>query len=364
MSDKKLIIFIPTIEDGGVEKNLFIVTNYLKDRINKISIITSSWKFKNKFNKKIKFISFRANFLEKIGRRKKFIICLYLLFLQILKDKNLVVLSFQGNFYSIILCKLFGIKIIVRSNTAPEGWSKNPLKNYLFKRILPLADKVIVNSIDFKNKLKSKFKINAICIYNPLNKEEIIKKAKIKANYIFNKKKINIINVGRIVDQKDQLTLLKAVNLIKKKVNFNLLIVGKGEKKNNLLEFINKNNLSDNIQLIDYKKNPYNLIKLSDIFVLTSKYEGLPNVLLEAQALKTCIISTNCPTGPREILLNGEAGTLIDTGNYQKLSNILIDFSKNQKIFKKKAKIGYKKLYRFDYKKNLKRYYYEVISLF
>ena len=62
MKQKRLIIFIPSIEGGGVEKNLFIISNYLKDKINNISVITVSKKFRNKFNKKIKFISLKANF--------------------------------------------------------------------------------------------------------------------------------------------------------------------------------------------------------------------------------------------------------------------------------------------------------------
>ena len=78
---KKLIIFIPSIEGGGVEKNLFIISNYLKDKINNISVISVSNKFKNKFNHKIKFVSPKADFWDSIGRRKKFFVGLFLLFL-------------------------------------------------------------------------------------------------------------------------------------------------------------------------------------------------------------------------------------------------------------------------------------------
>ena len=70
---KKLIIFIPSIEGGGVEKNLFIISNYLKNKINNISVISVSNKFKNKFNYKIKFISPKADFWNSIGRRKNFL---------------------------------------------------------------------------------------------------------------------------------------------------------------------------------------------------------------------------------------------------------------------------------------------------
>ena len=357
---KKLIIFIPSIEGGGVEKNLFIISKYLKDKIKNISVITLSNRYKNRFVG-INFISPKANFWSKIGRRKKFFVGLFLLFLEILKDRNMLVFSFQGNVYCTLLCKLLGIKIIVRSNSAPDGWSQNKLKYLVFKYVLGSADKIIVNSLDFKKKFKTKFKIHAECIYNPLNKNEIIKKSKIKNKFKFDKKKLNIINVGRYTDQKDQLTILKAVNRIKKKIKLNLLIVGRGVEKEKLTNFINENNLSRQVQLINYQKNPFNLIKSSDVFILSSLYEGLPNVLLESQVLKKFIISSDCPTGPREILLNGRAGFLFNVGDYIKLSNLILYYSKNKKSLSKKILLGYKNLNRFDQNKNLNMYYKLII---
>jgi len=359
---KKLIIFIPSIEGGGVEKNLFIISNYLKDKIKDISVITVSNRFKNKFIGKINFISPKSNFWNSIGRGKKFFVALFLLFFEILKDRNTLVFSFQGNVYCILLCKLLGIKIIVRSNSSPDGWTQNKLKYLVFKYVLGSADKIIVNSVDFKKKFKTKFKINSECIYNPLNKNEIIKKSKIKNKIKFDKNKLNIINVGRYTDQKDQLTLLKAVNRIKNKIEFNLLLVGRGIKKENLIKYIRENNLSRQVQLINFKKNPYNLIKSSDVFILSSLYEGLPNVLLESQVLKKFIISSNCPTGPREILLNGKAGFLYGVGDYIKLSNLILYYSKNKKSLSKKILIGYKNLHRFDENKNLNMYYEIIVK--
>ena len=109
-----------------------------------------------------------------------------------------------------------------------------------------------------------------------------------------------------MVDQKDQITILRALNKIKQQVDFELIIIGKGNLKNILLNYINENNLQKYIKILNFKKNPYPYIKQSEIFLLSSKFEGLPNVLLESQVLKKYIISSNCPTGPKEILLNGD----------------------------------------------------------
>ena len=362
MSQKRLIIFIPSIEGGGVEKNLFIISDFLTKKINDISLITISKRFKKKFNKKIKFISPKLNFWDSLGRRKKFFVSLFLLLIEIFKDRNLTVFCFQGNIYCTLLCKLFGIKIVVRSNSAPEGWSQNIFKFYCFKYIFKFADEIIVNSLDFRRKFYKKFNLKTLCIYNPLNKKEIVLKSKIKPKIKLNKKKVNLINVGRFTDQKDQITLLKAVNLLKDKINFNLLIVGYGKKKNFLLNYINENNLQKKVKIVPFQTNPFNLIKASDIFILTSLYEGLPNVLLEAQVLKKFIISSNCPTGPREILLNGKAGYLFRIKDYQNLSKLILKILENKKIMNKKIDIGYKNLDRFNYELNLNKYYKTILQ--
>ena len=188
MKQKKLIIFMPSIEGGGVEKNLFLISGYLSNKINEVCLITASKKKKKKFNKKIKLILPKFNFWDKLSRKMKYFICLILLFEQIIKDRNITILCFQANIYCIILCKVFNKKIIVRSNSSPSGWSNNFLKNIIFKLVLKRADLVLVNSIEFKKQLKDKFNVNAECIYNPLNKKEIIKKSKTKSLKIFRNK--------------------------------------------------------------------------------------------------------------------------------------------------------------------------------
>jgi len=98
VKQKKLVIFMPSIEGGGVEKNLFIISNYLVSKIEDISLITISNSFKNKFNKKIRFISLKSKFWDQIGRRKKFILSLFVLLKEIILDRNILVLCFQGKY--------------------------------------------------------------------------------------------------------------------------------------------------------------------------------------------------------------------------------------------------------------------------
>ncbi len=357
---------MPSIEGGGVEKNLFIITNYLCKKLNNVSLITASKEFKSKF-KKVEFITPKLN-LSDFGRKTKYIFCLYELLKLILTRKKVIILSFQANIYCILIAKILGNKIIVRSNSSPSGWSKNYIKQKLFKLILSFADKIIVNSIDFKKEFKKKFNLNTVMIYNPLNKEEIIKLSKKKVNFPFfdrSKKVLKLINIGRFTDQKDHITLLKSVNEIKNKINFKLLIMGRGINFYKLKKFIIKNKLNKKIKIINFQNNPFPYLKKADLFILTSRYEGLPNVLLEAMTLKKDIISTNCPTGPKEILKNGKYGFLCKVGNYQEISKKIISYQKiRHKVKLNNIKeLAHKDLSRFDYKFNLNKYYLEIKKL-
>ena len=214
----KIIFFMPHINIGGVEKNFFLTSNFIAKKRNNIVVITISKKSKKFFRKNIKFITIKSNIVEKISKRSKYILCLFLLAKEVLKNKNSLVVSFQANVYCGLLSKILGFKLIIRSNTSPDGWPKNIVKKFLYKLSLKAANKVIVNSIEFKKKIKKSFNVNAECIYNPLNKKEIVDLSKKTVNFnFFNKKYLNIINIGRLEDQKDQITLLKSINFIKKK---------------------------------------------------------------------------------------------------------------------------------------------------
>ena len=105
-----------------------------------------------------------------------------------------------------------------------------------------------------------------------------------------------------------------------------------------------------------YQKNPYKFIKKADIFILSSLYEGLPNVLLEALTLKKFVISSDCPTGPKEILENGRYGFLFKVGDKNQLANLIIKYSKNKKLYNKKIILAYKSLQRFDFNNCCNKY--------
>ena len=352
--NKKIIFYIPSIEGGGVEKNLYSLIKYLPKKNNKIHIITANRK--NNKSKGIKYICPNSDYWNKKNRTIKNIICIYLLIKNFWSSKA-VILSFQSNITSIIISKFLGFKILIRLNTSLNKYVNNIFKKIVFKFFYSLSDVIIVNSKFFQKELKE-LNLESELIYNLSHYE----KKKKKLDFFKKFKGLKILNIGRLTEQKDQLTLIKSLKILKEKdVNFRCCIIGRGSSKNNLKIEIAKLNLNKNVKLVGFKNKAEEYLSDSDIFVLSSKFEGLPNVLIESQKYGVPIISSNCPTGPNEILMNGKLGELFSVGDYHNLANKLFDFSKNKKNLKLKSINAKKYLKRFDPEKNSKKYF-DLIS--
>ena len=355
---KRLVIFMPSMDGGGVEKNIILIANYLSNYIKDIKLITFDDRFNKNFSKKINIINYKKKTNKRFSKYFKYLVCLIILSKEILLNKKALVISFQANIYTIILSIFLRYKVIIRSNSSPTGWTNNKLKNFLFKVFFKVPETIIVNSYDFKKEIDKKFNIKTKVIYNPLNILEIKKRSKDKINFKFfeTKDTLKLINVARFTDQKDQMTLLKAFLEVNKIVNAKLLLIGYGVNKDKLVNFIKINNLTKKVKILPYQENPYNFIKKCDLFILSSTYEGLPNVLLEAMTLKKFIISSDCPTGPREILNHGKYGLLYKVGNHDDLFRKIVKYKKNRAKYKRYINIGYNSLERFDFNNNCKKY--------
>ncbi len=349
---KKIILFIPSIERGGVEKNLFLISEYLIKKKFPTYVITANTDYKNKFNKKIKVICPNSDKWINKKRTLKTLIAIFLL-IKNFYNKKTIILSFQSNILAILSSKILNSKIIIRLNTSIKKYIKGYFSEQFYRFFYNLADEIVVNSIFFKKELKSNLKLDSKLIYNSY-KSNFIKK---KLDFFKNYQGLKIINIGRLTDQKDQITLLKSLNLLmKNKIDFKCCIIGEGEKKIFLNNYVQTNNLSNLVKLIGYKKNAENYLSYCNLFVLSSKFEGLPNVLIEAQSKNIPIISSDCPTGPREILLNGKLGDLFKVGNYKKLSELIKNFKFDKNRLIKKSRDAKKNLIRFDLKINCEKY--------
>jgi len=226
-------------------------------------------------------------------------------------------------------------KIVVRLATPFSKSFEQRLTNIrITKRLAPFvyrwADEIIAVAKGVEEDFRKVIKIPASkkihIIYNPVVSKVLYDQAVLPVNHpwLQNKKCPVILCVGRLGVEKDFPTMLKALKLIiEKGVAVRLLILGEGLERKNLEQRIAQLDLKEHVSMPGYTDNPYAYMSKADIFVLCSRYEGLPNVLIEAMACGCNLISTNCGSGPDEILDHGKYGCLVPVGDSKALAGAI-----------------------------------------
>ena len=187
------------------------------------------------------------------------------------------------------------------------------------------ADVVCVQTNEMKSFYPQYLQKKMVVLENPLDFDEMA--AQCKGQNI--EKENTVISIGRLEKQKDFVTLIKAYKrVVELYPDWKLKIYGQGNRKDELQGLIERENLTTNIKLCGVTHNPFLEMKKAKIFVLSSFYEGFPNVLCEAMHAGLPCISTKCECGPSELITDGENGFLVDIGDIATMSekmSLLID---------------------------------------
>jgi glycosyltransferase involved in cell wall biosynthesis len=217
------------------------------------------------------------------------------------------------------------------ARSADDMSGKKRLKQiyeYLCRWLYPQAHYIVAVSNAVAQDTTSYFNINKPIkvIYNPVITPSLYSKSEAQADHPFFKKKDTpvLLAIGRMTAQKDFGTLLRAFAEVRKHTSAKLLILGEGEDRGMLESLAKALNLGDDLSMPGFVNNPYPYIKNADVLVSSSAWEGLPTVLIEALALGTSVVATDCPGGSREILQDGEYGQLVDTRNPADLANAVM----------------------------------------
>ena len=368
---KNILFVIDTLNGGGAEKvlydilrnidlskyeiELFLIQNegIYREKIKKLGI-----NIEYLFNERKDLCSsvLYRKFKSMIIKILRYFYCKYPILIKKLKNKN----------YDIEIAFLEGYSTVLvanrKNNSKKISWlhtnllKHRILNNSLEKKSYQKINKIICVSTDSKKillKLYSELQNKVQVIYNPIDKNNILQKSKEILNFSFNKNKINIITIGRLIKIKGYDILLQSHSkLIKEGLNYNLIILGEGEERKNLEKYIKQNNLENNTQLLGFKENPYSYLKEADIFVSSSRYEGYPLVLCEAICLGKPIIATNC-TGPKEILENGEYGLIAEVENVEDLAEKMKKLILDEKLREKYSDLSKERAEIFNIKKTI-----------
>ncbi|WP_070328415.1 glycosyltransferase [Exiguobacterium aurantiacum] len=315
---KKIAFLIPTLQGGGAEKLVSILSKEL-DKHYDLTIIfyndsNRAYSYSGKMiNLNISndgnFFRRTINFCKKIKGIRK-----------IKSDNNYdVVVSFMDGANIVNLLTKKNEKVVTSLHTMISERNKD-INFYLYttavKFLYKKSDLIITVSKAIKLNLIKKYKIKSSklkVIYNPIESElissKIIEPLEEGEHKIFDKQ--TIINVGRIEEVKGQIHLIRILSELNKQgSDINLIVVGEGNLKSKLLEAVKFYGVENNVFFLGFKNNPYKYLKRSSLYVHTSYFEGFGNVLIEAMACSLPVIATNCPGGPLEILSGEESSQL------------------------------------------------------
>ncbi|SDZ55659.1 Glycosyltransferase involved in cell wall bisynthesis [Evansella caseinilytica] len=362
MKKIKILFFIYQMGGGGAARTLLNIINNL-DR-NKFSPVLVTLNYNGTYESEIQDdVAFIKLPTKRLSRSVFQLV-------RIIKNENIdLVFSTipRVNTIAILAAKLSftKVKTVVREADNLGGNWRTNLLLLGFGCMYKLSDQIVSLSEGVKENLVQRYKVKPTSIkviYNPVDLEAIhekIETGQVEPAFseILSKKEKLIITAGRLVEQKDQKTLLRAFSEVTKKINSQLVILGEGPLKNELILQAKELNIQGCVHFFGFQSNPYVYLKNADLFVLSSKHEGFSHVIAEALATGTPVVSTECKSGPAEVLNNGEYGYLCAVGDADDMANKMLDILRLSKMEKKEMEAkGYSRASHFDAKKIVKQY--------
>ena len=197
-------------------------------------------------------------------------------------------------------------------------------------------------------------------IYNPYDIDLIKQNSleKTEHRWLGNPDYKSVITVGSLEKSKNHALLIKAFKKVADKLsNARLIIIGEGTEQDMLRQLSSELDLTDHIDFTGELKNPFSNVSQADLFVLSSDTEGFPNVLVEAMICGCPVISTDCKSGPDEIIRNAQNGYLVPVGDIDSLSNTIVDVLQNNKLCTDLINKANETVRNFELSKIVQQYY-------
>ncbi|MFC4025016.1 glycosyltransferase [Oceanobacillus longus] len=325
MKKKRVLFFIYQMGAGGAARTLLNILNNMDQSKFTPVLVTLDYNgnYEQYLNPEIKFIKLKTKRLRS---------AIFPLAKVIREEKADIVFSTIPNYNTIaILGNLFsftGAKNIVREAAYLGGTTSADLKLRLYGLLYKFSSKVIALSNGVKGNIVHRYKVKPEkieVIYNPVDIESIqrnINEGTIPEEHavIFTGAEKVMITAGRLVNDKDQKTLIKAFAEVNRRIDTKLVILGEGKLEKELKSLAEELNIVEQVYFLGFQENPYIYFTKADVFVLSSKREGFGHVLAEALATGTPVVSTNAQPGAQEVLNNGEYGLMCEVGDVKALA--------------------------------------------
>lgn len=320
----KVALFWPTLGMGGVERRMLTTANGLAEAGFDVEVVVAdaSGSLRDEIPPGVRLVDLR----HPIGGGR-LMLALFPLRRYLSRARPDVVMSAmtQANLLALAARGLSGTRsrVIVSERVALNFHRSVRSAIYVgalrwaMKALYRRADAIVCVSQGIADELRAllgeRVAASIRVIANPVVSESLLRKAQsgVDHPWFVEGAPPVIVSVGRLNRQKGFDTLIGAFATLRARMPARLLIIGEGPERASLQQLIGSLKLEDDVQLMGEDPNPYRFMSRAALFVLSSRYEGFPGVLVEAMACGAPVVSTDCPTGPREILADGVFGRLV-----------------------------------------------------
>jgi glycosyltransferase involved in cell wall biosynthesis len=335
-SGKKLAIFLPALLGGGAERVLLNLAEGFTGRGHSVDLVVAQAEGPNVSQVPDSVRLVRLNPLRLKALRT---VASFPLLVRYLRSErpdallsalhaNVIAVAarrFAGFPLRLVISEHNHFSVRTRSMSGPYAW----LMPWLVRWVYPGSDVILAVSEGVADDLASAAGIprNRICVvYNAVVTPEILKKAQAPLEHPWFQpgEPPVVLAIGRLTRQKAFDVLIQAFFRVQQSCAARLFILGEGEDRPVLQHLVAQLNLEKSVSLPGFVSNPYPYIARSTVFALSSRWEGLPTVLVEALACGVPFVATDCPSGPREILRNGQYGRLVPVEDAEALARALI----------------------------------------
>lgn len=328
----KIAFFIPTLKGGGAERVIISIANGLSENGYEVDLVVVDGKgeYKSEIGQDVRVVDLEA------GRVIKAIPGL-IKYLKTRGPELMLSTIWHANISAVIASKLAfaGTKIIIRESNFLTNSKKalgrlSFLMTGLIRLFYPLANKIVAPSKGIADDLINAYGIKQdriVVIRNPSIERWMIEKARepLDHPWLIERNQPVFLTMGSLSLQKDFLTLLKAFKRVNRNTPSRLIILGEGKQRQDLEAFIRQLGIEDRVDLPGFINNPFSYMVRADAYVLSSRWEGLPNGLIQALGLGMKVVSTDCQSGPREILRDGKRGMLVPVGDEKSLAEAMVE---------------------------------------
>lgn len=331
--NNKIALFLPSLSGGGAERVMVTLANGLAHRDYNVDLVLASAQgpYLTDVVPSVRIVDLRAGRvikalwpLARYLRRERPVAML-----SALNHANVVAVlakALAGLDTRLVISEHITISVSIRQ---ARGWSARCV-SALVPRIYRMANAIVAVSHDAARDLERFAGLPTglvQTIYNPFDLERIQRlavEAVLPPWLQPGQTRPVLVAVGRLTEQKDFPTLLRAFALVRQQSDARLMILGEGEQRGALEWLVAELGLEECVAMPGFVENPYAYMRRASLLVLSSQCEGLPTVLIEAMACGTPVVATDCPSGPREILEDGRWGRLVPVGDVDALAQAIL----------------------------------------